>query len=211
MREPGLQLTLNGADNTPLMEIVSLLRRRPSPPPLKPRGPWDSEIQARLTDLSPADLVGPERVVKPEFASAVKSGLCLWNDALSDSHHLSQNILNHTGSYWHGIMHRREPDYPNAKYWFRNVADHPIYPVVRSQALTLLDAEAGALPYARMRLDQMEKSERWDPFAFVDWCEEASRAEPTDPEPARLLEAIQLREIELLLEYSYQGAIGQAG
>ena len=74
------------------------------------------------------------------MGDAVQSGLLLWNDALDASHIISQSIESRTGSYWHGIMHRREPDYSNAKYWFRRVGVHPTYPVLRERALALLQS-----------------------------------------------------------------------
>src|SRR5437899_244778 len=51
----------------------------------------------------------------------VRSAALLWHDYLDESHTISQNIPGADGGFLHGIMHRREPDYPNAKYWFRRV------------------------------------------------------------------------------------------
>ena len=53
------------------------------------------------------------------------AGLWLYADELDKSHSVSQQILTEEGSFWHGIMHRREGDFSNAKYWFRNAGALP--------------------------------------------------------------------------------------
>ena len=55
------------------------------------------------------------------------SAVWLLDDHLDESHRISQSVSTSSGSYWHGIMHRREPDYGNSGYWFRRVGDHPIF------------------------------------------------------------------------------------
>ena len=55
------------------------------------------------------------------MAAACLAGLWLHHNFLDESHTLSQDIDTTTGSYWHAIMHRREGDYGNAKYWLHRV------------------------------------------------------------------------------------------
>jgi hypothetical protein len=50
---------------------------------------------------------------------ALQAALWLYVDDLERSHAISQNIEGPVGAYWHGIMHRREGDFWNSKYWFR--------------------------------------------------------------------------------------------
>src|SRR5579872_3641699 len=59
---------------------------------------------------------------RPELASA----LWLYVFELDKSHTISQSIDTKTGSYWHGIMHRREGDFSNSHYWMRRAAGHPL-------------------------------------------------------------------------------------
>jgi len=49
--------------------------------------------------------------------------LWLYVDDLGRSHEVSQGILTPLGSAWHGVMHRREGDFWNSKYWFRKAGD----------------------------------------------------------------------------------------
>src|SRR5215207_7106462 len=58
----------------------------------------------------------------------LQSAALLWHDHLDASHTISQSIETRNGSWLHGIMHRREPDYGNAKYWFRRVGEHVAFP-----------------------------------------------------------------------------------
>ena len=57
----------------------------------------------------------------------MKIGLHLLNDDLAASHALSQQ---HEGQpladHWHAIIHRREGDYGNSRYWFGRVGRSPL-------------------------------------------------------------------------------------
>lgn len=72
------------------------------------------------------DLV-KQTIANPAIASRppLCAGLWLYVDELDKSHTISQGIQDATGSFWHGIMHRREGDFGNSHYWFRRVGAHP--------------------------------------------------------------------------------------
>ena len=65
----------------------------------------------------------------PEIAAnpALIAGLWLYVDDLERSHVVGQSIEDATGSYWHGIMHRREGDFSNSHYWLRRAAGHVLF------------------------------------------------------------------------------------
>src|SRR5262245_27691672 len=52
---------------------------------------------------------------------AALSGLWLYFSCFDESHSISQDIPTAEGGYWHGMLHRQEPDPGNAAYWFRRV------------------------------------------------------------------------------------------
>ena len=117
------------------------------------------------------------------------SGLFLRLDNWDKSHRLSQELDTAEGSYWHGIAHRLEPDYGNAGYWFRRVGQHAIFPQLHAAASSILAGQR-----IKWRL-----SERWDPFLFLRWCEEANEGGKREELAAAL--AIQNVEWELLFEW----------
>ena len=101
--------------------------------PLKPLFadlPLDVAMFRLVVDQPPsAAVVGMvEMILKdPAFAGReeLQAGLWLYVDDLDRSHTICQGIDDETGSYWHGIMHRREGDFSNSHYWFRKVGNHP--------------------------------------------------------------------------------------
>ncbi|MBM3796805.1 MAG: hypothetical protein FJW31_22770 [Acidobacteria bacterium] len=64
----------------------------------------------------------------PEEAMAE---LWLLFDDLDRSHQIYQRLDSREAAFWHGIVHRREPDPANAAYWFRRVGRrHAIFPAL---------------------------------------------------------------------------------
>lgn len=188
---------------TPAGDFASTLRDRPLPK-LGPAPTWDKTLGIRQQSASA--LLAPRDIHDAESAKALKSGLLLRNDELDTSHTISQDIPSKTGSYWHGIMHRREPDYGNAKYWMRRVDTHPIHPDLRSAAIAAADNCEQTADVMRIRQAIASRPD-WDGFAMVDYCEAAARGR-LDAESATLLQQIQVSEIELLLAHSASQALG---
>jgi len=114
---------------------------------------------------------------------AALSGLYLYFSCVDEAHEIAQGISSAEGSFWHAIVHRQEPDPDNARYWFRSVGKHPIFPALR-QAAADLGVDCGS---------------HWDPFAFIDLCETA-RLQPGSPAEKRALE-VQRAEWQLLFDY----------
>src|SRR2546430_2293455 len=89
-------------------------------------GSPNSSLRSQLAKLTVEFAFGG-KVANREMAEACLAGVWLLHDFLDESHKISQSIETATGSIWHGIMHRREPDYGNAKYWFHRVGAHPVF------------------------------------------------------------------------------------
>src|SRR5712692_4548746 len=107
--------------------IAEILRKDRLSPlgPCRPTQPVPANLAALATNMEQA--FAPHPIQDQEMAQACLAGLWLYHDYLDESHRISQGIETSSGSYWHGVMHRREPDFDNAKYWFQRVGKHPIF------------------------------------------------------------------------------------
>ena len=116
-----------------------------------------------------------------------RAGLYLYFDFLDESHRISQDHEEPDGNFWHAIMHRREPDPSNSKYWWRAVGPHPV--------LSQLVESTTAVGYAYTT-----------PYDFVDFCERVRGRGGEDEERAK---RVQLLEWELLFDWCFRAAIGE--
>jgi hypothetical protein len=184
-------------DPTSYGPTVSTLIQTAEPCDLGP-GPPNRTVADQLRQLAP-DSLSDRPIVDREMAACCLSGLWLLHNFLDESHTISQDIGTSSGSYWHGIMHRREPDFSNAKYWFRRVGDHPIFAPLHSAAQEFIAGtdleEAG---------DFLRTQPQWDPFAFVDFCEAATRGKAN----AQLCRDIAQLEWRILFDHCYRSAVG---
>jgi len=155
-------------------------------------GSPEASVRAELEAISVSAAFAHAEITDPDMASCCLSGLWLLHDFLDESHTISQGIATASGSFWHGIMHRREGDFSNAKYWFRKVDDHPVYGLLAEQVSELgeeFPCAAGG---------------QWDPFGFVDACQSAVSHGGSEATSCR---RIQQLEWELLLDFCYSAAI----
>ncbi len=123
----------------------------------------------------------------PEAALA---GLWLYFSCLDECHEIAQQIGSAEGSFWHGIMHRQEPDAANAGYWFRRVGRHAIFTDLHARAAEIVER----FPHSGIRL-----ASEWDAHQFIDICERARRQAASALEQAAL--EIQRAEWQLLFDY----------
>ena len=188
-----------------ITEVIEKLEAGNPLPTLVPQKAWSTELTDALASASLDELFRGESLKNTTFGDAIRSGLLLWNDALDESHNISQGLANQTGSYWHGIMHRREPDYSNAKYWFGRTGAHPIFPQIREHALAIFNETSNPSDALAHIAQTIQAEENWDAYQFIDWCQAAE--DGADADVTRFLQQVQAEEIKLLLAYSYQNAV----
>ena len=94
-------------------EIADVLLARDPLPPLMPTKVFDDGLTDEIDAIA--------------GQATVEAGLFLLNDDLPRSHALAQTLQGDAlGDFWHAIIHRREGDWDNARYWFGRVGPEPI-------------------------------------------------------------------------------------
>ncbi len=176
-----------------LQTSLEKLFATPEPPELGP-GPRpgvrpQSELDAELkTIFRQTQLAEGSREL-------IRSLVLLWHDHLDTSHTISQGIENADGSLLHAIMHRREPDYWNSKYWWRRVGQHPCFGELGKRVTAFL-ASSGEQELG----SKLVPRGTWDGGAFVDACE-AAAGQAAASGRVQILREVQRVELEVALAH----------
>jgi hypothetical protein len=148
---------------------------------------------------------GHVRVVDDDMARCCLAAVWLLHDFLDESHKISQNIDTPTGSFWHGVMHRREGDFSNSKYWFARIGRHAALSTIGGHIQDLpVAGVAGPAAAQQTLLSRIAPAAIYDPRAMTDACQAALR---TGGEYLDLCRRVQQAEWESLFDYCYRQAI----
>lgn len=165
-------------------------------------------IHPGLADLGPGPREGVssvreigqvmDRVRTPsEVSELIRALLLLWHDHHDHAHALVQERETPDGNLIHAILHRREPDYGNASYWFHRVGEHACYDQLAKQTKAFLNKEAPSAPSHVMAIVD---GDRWVPDAFIAACRQANSSRSQAAERL-MLQKIQALETRVLLRY----------
>jgi hypothetical protein len=167
-----------------LIRISDLAELGPKPRPSRmPRAELESQLETWFE----------RRAIARDDRPALLSAGLLWQDHLEEAHALAQEISTTTGSFLHAIMHRREPDYHNACYWFHRVGRHDAFYAIARTATPFLVKQGEQLLAPKLIPNGL-----WNPFAFVDACAEALRPASASHN-LEILRQLQRIELESLV------------
>lgn len=179
------------------------LLAEPRLPELGP-GHADQSRRGELERRIPDAIRSCETIADEEMGRACMAGLWLHFDFLDESHKISQQIDRPEGSYWHGVMHRREGDFANASYWFRRAGALPFFAKLGEEAAQLLVGQA-----AHPQFGRLAEGVPWDPYRFVDICKASANGPSATQEVCKKL---QLLEWQHLFEHTFdQASEGKTG
>ena len=159
---------------------------------LIPSEPTNTELLLRVRAVEDAALSGGRTIGDPGSFELVRGALFYALDALNEAHAFFQDAPGGLGSYWHGMLHRREGDFDNARYWFRRAGELPCFGDLH-RAASAFSAD-------------MAKQANWDPYLLTGECEQARfGAEESVAELVRL----QRVEFDGVFDYTWrQSALG---
>ena len=155
------------ADDAMVLKLKELLKAG-GLPELGP-GPRDGVMPLEKLNATVDETLAGSKL--PGTSQELIRGLILlWHNIFEPAHEIAQAIENPDGSFLHGVLHRREPDYGNAAYWFRRVGRHRSFAEIAKRSEVLLKVKSESTMQK-----QLIRNGEWDAFGFIDLCEKSVR------------------------------------
>ena len=150
-----------------------------------PKFPTFSDLYNHLLTL-PAPLLPPGRATSPTLTASIsalslhptlETAFHILNNDLPSAHFLVRHMQSppaYEGMFLHGILHRIEGDYDNARAWYGNVSESEVFkhtwPGGKDGALNLIsrveilkkDGKGNKMELEKESLDEIKK--------VVEWC-----------------------------------------
>ena len=167
-----------------------LLHERTLDEPL-PKEPTDYELVIRLRGADDAKVFGGALVPSDAPVGLVRAGLFYYHNALDDAHKQAQVDEGDLAAYWHGMIHRREGDFENARYWMRRAGEQPVFQEMQHRA-------SDAAPH-------MGRQSNWDPYLFIHLCEQYKYGEH---EYRKEIGHLQKVEFAVMFDYVWRRCVG---
>ncbi len=156
-----------------------------------PREPGSYERIIQLREATEEALLGGRPVKDPALVPLLRAALFYFHNALPDSHALLNTASGDLAAYWHGMVHRREGDFENARHWMRRAGTQPTFAEMHARA-------CDGSPH-------MARQTGWDPFLFIHLCEQFRfGAEEFRTE----IGALQRAEFDVMFSYLWRHAAG---
>ena len=159
---------------------------------LTPTDPVSWDLPSKIRDASDETIAGGKEIADVKIFALIRGALLNAADALDAAHRIFQDDPSDLGSYWHGVMHRREGDFDNARYWFRRAGRLPIFDKMHASA-----AQVSAT---------MARQPTWDAYVLTGMCEQAKFG---DHGAVSECVALQRVEFEELLAYCWRMGVRQ--
>ena len=154
---------------------------------LTPDDILDRQLWRPIRDADESALTSEQKVGDAQTFTLIRGALLYALDDLDGAHGFFQDVPGDLAGYWHGMLHRREPDFENARYWFRRAGTLPFFDELHSRA-------------AKQSAD-MAKQPSWDPYLFTGQCEQARHGET---ESLSELRDLQRAEFDVAFDYTWR-------
>ena len=158
---------------------------------LHPTEPGDAAALRAIRAATDDELTGGKPPADPDALALVRAALLYAHDAIDEAHRIVQDAGSDAGAYLHGMIHRREGDFDNARYWFR-----------RSGRLGFFDDLHRA---ANSISPDMAKQSNWDPYLFTGLCEQDKFGDRAHRDE---LVQLQRREFDAFIDYVWRKSVG---